>query len=66
MSSYFIPPFQVVGDARWRQFFADVGYVLTVRAGWTMNFNLTYNQSLFDVTAGTFPQHHEKLTRAPR
>ena len=55
VSSYFIPPFQVVGDARWRQFFADVGYVLTVRAGWTMNFNLTYNQSLFDVTSGTFP-----------
>ena len=54
-SSYFIPPFQVAGDARWRQFFADAGYVLDVRDGWTMNFNLTYNQSLFDVTDGTFP-----------
>ncbi len=54
-SSYFIPPFQVAGDIRWRQFFADAGYVLDVRDGWTMNFNLTYNQSLFDVTDGTFP-----------
>jgi outer membrane cobalamin receptor len=54
-SSYFIPPFQVVGDERWRQFFADVGYVLTVRPGWTMNVNVTYNQSLFNVTSGTFP-----------
>jgi outer membrane receptor for ferrienterochelin and colicins len=54
-SSYFIPPFQVAGDARWRQFFADAGYILEVRNGWTMNFNITYNQSLFDVTDGTFP-----------
>ena len=54
-SSYFIPPFQVVGDARWRQVFADAGYVLNVRDTWTMNFNLTFNQSLFDVTDGTFP-----------
>lgn len=54
-SSYFIPPFQVTGDARWRQFFADAGYVLAVRDGWTMNFNFTYNQSLFDVTDGAFP-----------
>jgi outer membrane cobalamin receptor len=55
VSSYFIPPFQVAGDVRWRQVFADAGYVLTVRPGWTMNLNVTYNQSLFDVTDGTFP-----------
>ena len=54
-SSYFIPPFQVAGDARWRQLFADAGYVLKVRDTWTMNFNVTFNQSLFDVTDGTFP-----------
>jgi outer membrane receptor for ferrienterochelin and colicins len=54
-SSYFIPPFQVAGDARWRQLFADAGYVLNVRDTWTMNVNVTFNQSLFDVTDGTFP-----------
>jgi outer membrane receptor for ferrienterochelin and colicins len=55
VSSYFIPPFQVAGDARWRQVFADAGYLLNVRPDWTMNFNVTYNQSLFDVTDGAFP-----------
>jgi outer membrane receptor for ferrienterochelin and colicins len=54
-SSYFIPPFQVAGDIRWRQLFFDAGYVHEVHDGWTMNFNVTYNQSLFDVTDGTFP-----------
>ena len=54
-SAYFIPPAQAAGDILWRHFFADAAYVVNPRDGWTMNFNVTYNQSQLDVTDGTFP-----------
>ena len=65
-SSYFIPPFQVTGDARWRQLFADAGYVLAVRD--TLDDELQRHVQPVAVRRHrrNIPQHHEKLARAPR
>jgi outer membrane receptor for ferrienterochelin and colicins len=46
---YFIPDYQVYGNAYWKKDFNDLGYGLEVNEKWNIDINLTYTRSTFKV-----------------
>lgn len=43
--------FPASGQTNWKKTFADVGYNLNATDDWTMDFNVTYTRSQFDVSS---------------
>ncbi len=48
---YFIPYLEAHGNANWKKTFADIGYQLDVSENWSMNANVTYSNSKFEVSS---------------